>query len=303
MFQCRGRSSELADTALAFLRLFGTFLNLEGLDGVTIADDYIGALAGIDRGFQTTQAPRPTRNEFGTGAAMSLPVIRNGVLKTHIVLECQPLRPLVDAHNPLYKAAVHALCHEAAHSHDHLIQSQAFPGLYGTHVRNYRDGRLLTLAIFCWDEYIASRLSAPRGIPDYCNRYEDALCSMLETARERGIGALDQLPLHQNVDRAVVELESIYGGLFTVASYLLGHIHGLNKNFEEEAPRLFDQIERTAWFKPLFDGYTSSILELYETYGQWSGVEVLEPLKSSFEALLELGRDVLQKASRWKIHC
>jgi hypothetical protein len=39
----------------------------------------------------------------------------------------------------------------------------------------------------------------------------------------------------------------------------------------------------------MFDGYTSNILELYETYGQWSGVEVLEPLKSSFEALLNAG--------------
>ena len=288
-FSSEAEARELSDTALAFLRLFGTFLNLEGLDGVTIADDYSGALAEIDRGFQTSKAPSPTRDGSGYGFAMSLPVIRDGVLKTHIVLECQPLRPLVDAYNPLYKAAVHALCHEAAHSHDHLIQSRAFPGLYGTQVPDYRDGRLLNLAIFCWDEYIASRLSAPWGTPDYCKRYEDGICSILETAPERGNAAIMEFYSHRNIDRTVAELEGIYGAVLTRASYLVGHVHGLEKTFGEAAPRLFDQIEQTAWFKPMFDGYTSNILELYETYGQWSGVEVLEPLKSSFEALLNAG--------------
>ncbi len=156
---------EIWNTVFAFLQVFGASLNLEGLDAVTVADDYVSALAGIDRGFVTTQAPSPTGDEFGAGFAMSVPVIREGILKSHIVLDSRLIRPLLDPKSELYGIAVHTLCHEAAHAHDHLIQSRAFPGLYGTSIPDYRDGVLLNLAFGCWDEYIASRLSAPWGPP------------------------------------------------------------------------------------------------------------------------------------------
>ena len=44
-FSSEAEAQMLHATAFGFLKLFGTFLNLEGLAGVTIADDYIGALA------------------------------------------------------------------------------------------------------------------------------------------------------------------------------------------------------------------------------------------------------------------
>lgn len=288
-FGSEAEARELWDTMFAFLQVFGASLNLEGLDAVTVADDYVSALAGIDRGFVTTQAPSPTRDEFGAGFAMSVPVIREGVLKTHIVLDSRLMRPLLDPQSQFYGVAVHTLCHEAAHAHDHLIQSRAFPGLYGTSIPDYRDGVLLNLAFGCWDEYIASRLSATWGPPDYCNQYEDAICSMLETARQRGNAVIDQFSSHNDIGKSAAELVGIYGALFTRASYLVGHIDGLSQTLEEQAPRLFAMIQRMAWFTPLWSGYIRCLSDLHEGYGQWSEVGVFEPLKKQFEVLLNAG--------------
>lgn len=299
-FSSETEARELRNTAFEFLKYFGRFLDLEGLDGVTIADDYTAALAEIDRGFQATKAPAPSRDLFGEGCAMSLPVVRDGVLKTHIVLDSRLLRPLLDNEAPLHGVAIHSLCHEAAHSHDHRIQSRAFPGLYATQIPDYRDGLLLNLALLCWGEYIASRLSAPYGTPDYCEEYENVVCPMLETARRRGNEVIDQLLSSGNEPVPTEKLVDVYSVLLIRASYLVGHIHGLNMNFQTSAPRLCDLIQRTEWFRPLFDTYTSTLEDMYGRYGEWSGIEVFEPLKNLFEVLLNAGGMSFQKRPKGK---
>src|SRR3989442_3150063 len=49
-FQSKEDAEEVAGIVGSFLRLFGTFLNLERLDAVTVAYDYDTALKEVDRG-------------------------------------------------------------------------------------------------------------------------------------------------------------------------------------------------------------------------------------------------------------
>jgi hypothetical protein len=100
-YQSEEEGRRVLQTTLGFLRYFGAFLNLEGLEAITIADDYAGAAANVERGFETFQALTPTNDEFGTGLAMAVPVIRAGCLKTHIVLDSRIPRAL----NPDWRAA------------------------------------------------------------------------------------------------------------------------------------------------------------------------------------------------------
>src|ERR1700694_1707268 len=65
---------------------FGVPVNLEGLDGVTIAFDYPKALAELDRGYETTFVLKPS-SEFAQGVAMAPAVKRDGVIKTHIAFD------------------------------------------------------------------------------------------------------------------------------------------------------------------------------------------------------------------------
>ena len=104
---------QLPDAAFAILKLGGAYLDLEGLDGISIADDYSAALACVDRGFGSQPVPQPTSDEFGSGLAMTLPVSRDGIMKSHIVLDSRLCRPLVDPDGPAYGLALHTLIHEA----------------------------------------------------------------------------------------------------------------------------------------------------------------------------------------------
>src|ERR1035438_9556181 len=110
---------KVGETVLFFLKVFGAFLQLDGLEVVTVADDYNAALAKIERGFETNAPLTPTNDEFGTGTAMAVPVLRNGAIKTHIVMYSGLARALTLPDHELYPLSVHLLAHETAHAHDH----------------------------------------------------------------------------------------------------------------------------------------------------------------------------------------
>jgi hypothetical protein len=68
-FESEKDAQALADACFAILKLGGAYLDLEGLEGITVADDYLAALAGVDRGFGDQPVAQPTREDFGNGFA------------------------------------------------------------------------------------------------------------------------------------------------------------------------------------------------------------------------------------------
>jgi len=178
-FSSQEAAQELLDTILGFVKTFGGVFDLSALDGITIADDYLAALSGVDRGYPGIKGPTPTNDSLGAGFAMAVPVLRDGVSKSHVVLNSALIRPIVDPENQFYGLAVHTLCHEMAHVYDHMLRSKARPGLYGNQVTDLREAVLMQLAMGAWDEYAASRLSAHWGTSDYCSGYEESLVAML----------------------------------------------------------------------------------------------------------------------------
>jgi hypothetical protein len=122
--QARG----LGEKVVGFFRLFGAFLNLQGLEAVTIADDY------NEQGFKNAPALAPTEDGFGSGAAMAVPVLRKGMLKTRIVLHSNLLRVLGSDEEWARSIAIHTMAHEAGHAHDHEIESRNLPGAYGSYI-------------------------------------------------------------------------------------------------------------------------------------------------------------------------
>jgi len=292
-FSSEAEARELLNTVVAWLKYMGTFLDLERLEGVTIADDYVRALSEVERGFETQYAPTPTNDEFGTGFAMCLPVIRKGKLNSHIVFNTAIVLPLLDDSHPLFKTSLHNLCHEAAHAHDHKLQDEAFPGVYGKPYRDFRESIFLGTAKGAWEEYAAQRLSARMGTPD---NYEETICLMLRSARERGNTSIDQFySVHHDASKTANEMIAAYGTLFIRSSYLVGQAHGEGKTVEEAAPELSRLIRETPWFAPLFDAYVQCLTELYDSYGGWPGIQVFDKFIHAVECLYYRGGMTIKK--------
>jgi hypothetical protein len=80
-FDSEEQARELSMAVYGFLKLSGGFLNLAGLEGATVSDDYAGALAKVERGFETQHVLTATSDEFGAGYAMAVPVVRTTLQK------------------------------------------------------------------------------------------------------------------------------------------------------------------------------------------------------------------------------
>jgi hypothetical protein len=207
-------------------------------------------------------------------------------MKSYIVLDSRLCRPVVDPESVAYQFAVHSLLHEASHVHDHAVQYQCFPGFYGSQIPSLCERTLTECALTAWDEYIASRLSAPWGTPDYVSSFEDSLIQMIASAHQRGNAAILEHDEHRDVGRTGTALASIYGSLLTRASYVLGHVEGLETDLASEAPRWIQLVEQTPWLAPFWAEYRSVLASMYATYCQWTSVDVLTPLKELFQRYL-----------------
>lgn len=184
-------AQELHTTMFVFAKLFGGIFDLCALDGITVSDDYAGALAAVERGYPSLGPANATKDEYGEGFAMAVPVLRDGVHKSHLVFNTSLVRPLVDTSHELYGFSVHTVCHEMAHVYDHMLQSRAMPKLYGSQMTDLREATMMQFALPAWGEYAASRLSAEWGTETYCEEFEKSLLEMLGTL-QRGLRSWGQ---------------------------------------------------------------------------------------------------------------
>ncbi len=105
-FQTETDAHEVGKLIGGFLRLFGSFLNLERLDAVTVAHDYNTALADIQRGANCSQELTATNDRFAVGVAMAVTVLRDGKPNSHMVLDAALVGLLRDQQNPDHQLAV-----------------------------------------------------------------------------------------------------------------------------------------------------------------------------------------------------
>jgi hypothetical protein len=70
------------------------FIDLQRLDGITVAFDYDDALAQLDRGYRATTPLTRTSNDQILGVAMAPAVLREGQVKAHLVFSASFVLPL-----------------------------------------------------------------------------------------------------------------------------------------------------------------------------------------------------------------
>ena len=88
----------------------------------------------------------------------------------------------------------------------------------------------VTLA--CWDEYAATRISAPFG-KETTDHYEETFIQALQTTRENANRAIRAYRLHHDHGRIAGEVFVEYGRLMKYAAYLLGDLDGREVAIED----------------------------------------------------------------------
>jgi len=156
-------------------------MGFERLDGITIADDYPGAVAAIDRGMPGISNATARDDEFGTGIAQAISVRRDGVMKNHVAFS--PLSPtnLLSENEADRAWAGRALASQIAHSDITKIFDETLPGIMFSPTCQGLGAHRQRATYPAWLSYFAARATADFD-PSQLGVFQGHLLHALEIA-------------------------------------------------------------------------------------------------------------------------
>lgn len=236
-FASTDEAERVAGKIGAYVRLLSRAMDLSRLDGVTIAYDYDAALAELDRGLTDVRPLSRSNDDQLIGVGMAPAVLRDGVVKVHIIINAAYLEGLskdVEASEASeeFASSLYLLAHECAHVAVTTETDRLLPGTVLQHrIASYEEAIFQQVNEACWEEYAACRLSARFG-QGQSRHYEDGLRGVLSVSRQKAAAARERFWEHKDLNRVVGELGQPLAEPLRLAAYALGHIDGLEEPAE-----------------------------------------------------------------------
>lgn len=270
----------LQETLSEMLQCNGCVFNLAGLDGLTFAVDYQQALLDLDRGYETKFKLTPS-NDYGVGVAMSPSVLRDGRLKSHIIVSAQAfMGALLDKRRA---TAINIVAHECAHVELNHLFDATFPGVLLRSMTNALDHFRLECMLTCWGEFGACWRSAPIG-PTELYDYELPFLQALVGSRDDANTSIREYRTHGDIGRVLNEVCGLYHGLMKYSAYHLGNLHGHGIDWRT-IPTTADPLQNH-WFLPFFERLDIACKTLAADYGNWAD-------RQPFDALGDIAQDLV----------
>ncbi len=270
-----------------FVRSISCYIDVERLEGITVAFDYDGALAELDRGYQESKPLTRTATDKLVGVAMTPTVLREGVVKSHMIFSASHVLALEEDGTEAFQLALYLVAHECGHVEDLKYMDQAFPGsILRRQITDPEDVLLGPTSDALWQEYAASRASAIFG-KELTAIYEEALTLVLPSARERANEAIRAYRRHADLHRVMRDAGGSLCEPLKAAAYLIGNLDGLGADLGM-APRARDFLQAGP-YESVVQRLASSLQELWARRGQWS-------TPAEFDGLKNIVRDMLADA-------
>lgn len=277
------KATEFGQLLGEFVRQLSRVIDLKGLDGITIATDYGQALAELDRGYATAYTLTAT-DKHGVGVAMTPHVLRDDLVKSHILFRSDLILPLADTESEDFDLALHLLAHECAHVEITNRYDRCFPRIILQKPIENRHQQLRWHAITsCWDEYAATWISATIG-RDPTAGYEETFEKVLSVTRTTANDSIKAFQRHGDADQVFTEVYSAYATLMKFSSYLLGTMAGRGLVLKD-LPRTHANLEGH-WFCPFFQRLRGCLEAVGKDYGKWT-------TNNDFEAIGDLADELV----------
>jgi hypothetical protein len=217
---------------------------------------------------------------------MTPSVIREGKLRSHIVLDAGLALALEDPNGENFGAAFNMVAHECAHVKITTVFDKAFPNfLLRKRHDNPHDALRWQIIGACWDEYAATWLSAPFG-RDPAQWYEETFILALKQTRQKANDLIKAYRLHRDVNRVLAEVYGAYGELLKYAAYHLGNLAGRGLS-PSQRPATTAALSGH-WFAPYFARLAELCEDIAKSYARWSDF-------SKFEAIADLADEIVRE--------
>ena len=292
-FSNREDADRFGNTIAMTVQSISCIMNLERLDGITVAFDYDNALIQLDRGFNATIPLTRTNDGRLVGVGMAATVLRGGTVKAHLVLHAPYVMPLEEQGTPAFRQALYLVAHECGHIADLKTRDEAFPGviLQRSYV-DFEEQLLAPTANALWDEYAACRASAPLG-RDHTSLYEQGLTAVLPDARNRVNAAIRSYRRHRDISQLLQEAGEPLCQPLRVAAYLVGHLDGLEDDFDL-VPAARDMLAASPYLS-FVNRLRGIARQMWERRGHWNSLAEFEPLQAICRDLYADGGMLIQK--------
>lgn len=269
-------------------------MDLSLLDGVTVSYDYENALATLDRGFDTSTKLTPSSGDF-VGVAMTPRVLRNGITKSHIVVNAALVECIVDPKDKYFRSALSIIVHECAHVANNSALNKCFPNLIMSHnyknVHEYLRGE-------CWlsvmEEYCATRLSA-WICEDNLDGFEAVFITQAAGLSQFVEQAISNYRTNGNVDLVLHKVYEKIESTLKLAAYYLGECAAKNVTYKN---RDAITIHIDSWFIPYIDRLEFACDSIFNDYGEWDSLaqmfsisDILDDIAKKLGVIVEIQHD------------
>ncbi len=275
------------------VRLISQYMDLSRLDGITVAFDYDDALAELDRGYEPSRPLTRTSGDRMIGVAMAPAVIRDGVVKAHLVF-CAPfVLPIKDEKHEYFSQALYLVAHECAHIAELKCRDERFPGkILQVPITDREEEFFAPIVESLWTEYAACRLSAVFG-REQASAYEECFVGALEAARDEANTAIRAYRWHGDVNRVIEDAGRPLVEPLRLAAYLIGHIDGRGGDWDA-APTARDRLAASEYADSI--GRMAEVLrEIWSKADSWESPKVFDPLKEIAREVLKQGGIILTR--------
>ena len=202
----------------------------------------------------------------------------------------------------MQRLALGCIAHEAAHVEHESHLYRMFPDSYGKPLEcGNRSRQTYLKAMDVWSEYAACRSSATFR-PEAVEEFEGILCRAIE---DSFAAALEQIKAHREGRGAgdvFRELQQIFGDVFICAGYLLGHVHGVERNLKDRTARLDKVFQKNPPVQDLITRLERILHELWLQEFVWKSIEVFAPIYDLIcEMMAQCGLVFARHGEEWRI--
>jgi hypothetical protein len=286
----------------SILSAISEFIDLTNLDGVTVAFDYDAALAELDRGYETSYKLTATK-DVAVGVAMAPSVIRDGKIKTHLVLNANYALSILEQpgqQTEYFNQSLHLLSHECAHVEVTAAFDKCFPAYLLQKVHsNILDNMRWQIILATWDEYAACRITGSTGY-DPTDGNLDVFIQVLGNTRYQCFEMIKAYRKHGDIEKVVTEVYGKLGNLLKFASYFLG------ADATHETPnthrKTLIEAREFDWFSPFYDSVIATHKKLWNKFGKWENQADFEALGDILSEMVKSVGILASRGSEELIH-
>jgi hypothetical protein len=152
-----------------------------------------------------------------------------------------------------------------------------------------------------WSEYAACRSTAEFR-PEALGEFESILCRAIQDSSGK---ASEQIKAHREGQSAALifrEIQQIFGDVFICAGYLLGHIHGLERNLRDQAPSLQAVFHEQPNVEALMMRLERILHELWLREFVWDSIDVFAPIYDLIcDMMAQHGLVFVRHEDEWRV--